>query len=73
MTENKEKFWMRFLAVGSVFALAVAIVGCVQPPWTRDGAKVSPSGGKAVTPSEFAERQLNAGDTMEIVKVVAGG
>ena len=29
--------------------------------------------GEAVTPSEFAERQLNAGDTMEIVKVVAGG
>jgi len=28
--------------------------------------------GEAVTPS-FAERQLNAGDTMEIVKVVAGG
>ena len=29
--------------------------------------------GEAVTPSEFAERQLNAGDTMEIVKIVAGG
>ena len=29
--------------------------------------------GEAVTHSEFAERQLNAGDTMEIVKVVAGG
>ena len=29
--------------------------------------------GEAVTPSEFAKRQLNAGDTMEIVKIVAGG
>lgn len=29
--------------------------------------------GEAVTPSEFVERQLSAGDTMEIVKVVAGG
>ena len=29
--------------------------------------------GEAVPPSEFAERQLKAGDSMEIVKVVAGG
>ena len=29
--------------------------------------------GEAVTPSEFAERQLAAGDTMEIVKIVVGG
>ena len=29
--------------------------------------------GEAVTPSEFVERQLSAGDTMDIVKVVAGG
>ena len=29
--------------------------------------------GEAVTPSEFANRQLNAGDKMEIVKIVAGG
>ena len=29
--------------------------------------------GEAVSPSEFAERQLQAGDTMEIVRVVAGG
>ena len=29
--------------------------------------------GEAVTPSEFVERQLSAGDTMEIVKIVAGG
>jgi len=26
-----------------------------------------------VPPSEFAERELKAGDSMEIVKVVAGG
>ena len=29
--------------------------------------------GEAVSPSEFSESQLQAGDTMEIVRVVAGG
>jgi thiamine biosynthesis protein ThiS len=29
--------------------------------------------GEAVAPSEFAKRQLNAGDRVEIVKIVAGG
>ena len=29
--------------------------------------------GEAVTPSEFAQRQLAAGDRLEIVKIVAGG
>lgn len=29
--------------------------------------------GEAVAPSEFAQRQLNAGDKLEIVKIVAGG
>ena len=29
--------------------------------------------GEAVPPSEFAKRQLNAGDRLEIVKIVAGG
>ena len=29
--------------------------------------------GKAVVPSEFAGRQLRAGDRLEIVKIVAGG
>jgi len=29
--------------------------------------------GDAVAPSEFSKRQLNAGDRLEIVKVVAGG
>lgn len=29
--------------------------------------------GEAVTPSEFSQRQLNAGDRLEIVKIVAGG
>lgn len=29
--------------------------------------------GEAVSPSEFAERQVNAGDRLEIVKIVAGG
>jgi len=29
--------------------------------------------GEAVAPSEFARRQLEAGDRLEIVKIVAGG
>jgi len=29
--------------------------------------------GEAVAPSEFAHRQLQAGDRLEIVKIVAGG
>ena len=29
--------------------------------------------GEAVTPSEFCQRQLHAGDSLEIVKIVAGG
>lgn len=29
--------------------------------------------GEAITPSEFSHRQLNSGDRLEIVKIVAGG
>jgi thiamine biosynthesis protein ThiS len=29
--------------------------------------------GEAVAPSEFSQRTLNAGDRLEIVKIVAGG
>jgi sulfur carrier protein len=29
--------------------------------------------GEAVSPSEFSQRQLKAGDRLEIVKIVAGG
>ena len=29
--------------------------------------------GEAVAPSEFSRRRLNADDTLEIVKIVAGG
>ena len=29
--------------------------------------------GEAVAPSEFSHRRLNAGDRLEIVKIVAGG
>ena len=29
--------------------------------------------GEAVAPSEFSRRQINPGDRMEIVKIVAGG
>ena len=29
--------------------------------------------GEAVSPSEFPDRQINTGDRLEIVKIVAGG
>jgi thiamine biosynthesis protein ThiS len=29
--------------------------------------------GEAVAPSEFSKRNLNSGDKLEIVKIVAGG
>jgi thiamine biosynthesis protein ThiS len=29
--------------------------------------------GEAVAPSEFSKRQINAGDRLEIVEIVAGG
>ena len=29
--------------------------------------------GEAVAPSEFSQRQIHAGDRLEIVKIVAGG
>jgi thiamine biosynthesis protein ThiS len=29
--------------------------------------------GNAVAPSEFAQRQIHAGDRLEIVRIVAGG
>jgi thiamine biosynthesis protein ThiS len=29
--------------------------------------------GEAVAPSEFSQRQINAGDRLEIVRIVAGG
>jgi len=29
--------------------------------------------GEAVAPSEFSQRELRAGDKLEIVKIVAGG
>jgi sulfur carrier protein len=29
--------------------------------------------GEAVTPSEFSQHQINTGDRLEIVKIVAGG
>lgn len=29
--------------------------------------------GEAVAPSQFAQRQINDGDRLEIVKIVAGG
>jgi len=34
---------------------------------------VAEHNGEAVAPSEFAQRRLQAGDRLEIVKIVAGG
>jgi len=37
------------------------------------GSVVVEHNGEAVAPSEFSKRSLNAGDKLEIVKIVAGG
>jgi thiamine biosynthesis protein ThiS len=42
-----------------------------QGLWPR--SVVVEHNGEAVAPSEFSQRQLNAGDRLEIVKIVAGG
>lgn len=42
-----------------------------QKLWPR--SVVVEHNGEAVAPSEFAKRQLAAGDRLEIVKIVAGG
>ena len=42
-----------------------------QGLWPR--SVVVEHNGEAVAPSEFSRRQLNAGDRLEIVKIVAGG
>ena len=39
----------------------------------RPNSVVVEHNGQAVSPSEFAERQLQAGDRLEIVRIVAGG
>ena len=43
--------------------------GCGLPP----RSVVVEINGEAVSPSEFPERQLHAGDRLEIVRIVAGG
>jgi sulfur carrier protein len=45
------------------------LVNCHLPP----RSVVVEHNGEAVAPSEFAGRQLAAGDRIEIVKIVAGG
>jgi sulfur carrier protein len=42
-----------------------------QKLWPR--SVVVEHNGEAVSPSEFSHRTLNAGDRLEIVKIVAGG
>ncbi len=37
------------------------------------GSVVVEHNGEAVSPSEFAQRQIQPGDRVEIVKIVAGG
>lgn len=39
----------------------------------RPGSVVVEHNGEAVAPSEFSQRQLQEGDRLEIVKIVAGG
>ena len=45
------------------------LIACQLPP----RSVVVEHNGEAVAPSEFARRQLVAGDRVEIVKIVAGG
>jgi len=42
-----------------------------QGLWPR--SVVVEHNGEAVAPSEFSQRQIQAGDRLEIVKIVAGG
>ena len=39
----------------------------------RPGGVVVEHNGQAVAPSEFPQRQVQAGDRLEIVRIVAGG
>ena len=53
--------------------LPVSLHGFLESQGMLPRSVVVELNGEAVPPSEFAERELKAGDSIEIVKVVAGG
>ena len=53
--------------------LPCTIEGFLLAQGLRPRSVVVEHNGEAVAPSEFQKRQLNAGDRLEIVKIVAGG
>ena len=53
--------------------LPVSLHGFLKAQGMLPRSVVVELNGEAVPPSEFADRELKAGDSMEIVKVVAGG
>ena len=70
-----EALWQGGLAVFMVVCVAVNMAVCLAVCMPVDMA-VGPARGwkrRLISPSEFEKRELNKGDTMEIVKIVAGG
>ena len=57
--------------ISAEFPCSIEEVLVAQNLWPR--SVVVEHNGEAVAPSEFSKRQLNAGDRLEIVKIVAGG
>jgi len=53
--------------------LPVSLHGFLESQGMLPRSVVVELNGEAVPPSEFSDRELKAGDSMEIVKVVAGG
>ena len=53
--------------------LPVSLHGFLESQGMLPRSVVVELNGEAVSPSEFDDRQLNGGDSMEIVKIVAGG
>ena len=58
-------------AVAAELPCALETFLLAQNLWPR--SVVVEHNGEAVAPSEFSRRILNAGDKLEIVKIVAGG
>ena len=65
----------QFGADGDGFAIKDAEVDTMYEAYSQPRSIyfVVEHNGEAVAPSEFAQRQLQAGDRLEIVKIVAGG
>ena len=53
--------------------LPISLEGFLSAQGLRPRSVVVELNGEAVAPSEFSRRQLQAGDRLEIVKIVAGG